>query len=269
MAALIIIKMLILVLQNLFMNAASKWTLVCLPQVKSSTVKLLLQFIYTGEVEVQDEDEIQEVLKAAELLQVRGLLEDKNKQKNVIDKARKIEAVQPSNNAQAFDDDTGLESEVVDETPEILENFNCELEESNEEMLPLPPSIWNTDVDNPIEIPEGDYKQALEMLPQPICPVCKKSCSTSANLQRHYEAVHVNNSLTCNICFKDFSRQAHLNRHKRTVHSNIKPYSCPECGRPFNRQDKLKVHMDRAHSNLRQSTSTTNFMEPDLSGETF
>ena len=133
-----------------------------------------------------------------------------------------------------------------------MENFDCEMEESQSELLPLPDGIWNAqegpiEESNGIEIPPGNYREALEMLEQPICPACHKSCSSTANLIRHYEAVHVNGSLTCDICFKEFSRMAHLNRHKRTVHSSIKPFSCPECGKPFNRQDKLKVHMDRQH----------------------
>ena len=58
--------------QRLFLDVTSKRAIISLPDVTTSTMKCLLSFIYTGEVSVGEEN-LEELLKAAEMLEIRGL----------------------------------------------------------------------------------------------------------------------------------------------------------------------------------------------------
>lgn len=76
---------------------STKRPVITLPEVTMSTMKDLLAFIYTGEVQVAEE-RLEELLQAAEMLEIRGLtgggkgeLEGPAEDKNVKEAAKVLE----------------------------------------------------------------------------------------------------------------------------------------------------------------------------------
>ena len=76
----------------------AKVCVISLPDVSRSTMRLLLAFIYKGEVSVE-EDDLDELLQAAEALEIRGLTKDEDKtrtqrgDKRKFDQAEYLEAL--------------------------------------------------------------------------------------------------------------------------------------------------------------------------------
>lgn len=60
---------------KLFLSVDTKRPIISLPEVHVSTMQSLLKFIYTGEVEAQ-EDQIEFLLQAAKMLEISGLTND-------------------------------------------------------------------------------------------------------------------------------------------------------------------------------------------------
>merc|ERR1712133_171885 len=76
---------------DLFLECHTKRTVVMLPGVKLSDLKVLLSFIYTGEVRVS-EDGLGDLLEVAEMLGVRGLKTDKDEEESYKEASPKKEA---------------------------------------------------------------------------------------------------------------------------------------------------------------------------------
>ncbi len=65
----------------MFLDASTKRPTVVLPEVSGATLRQLLAFVYTGEVQV-DEQHLDPLLEAAEMLQIRGLTDGESSAAN-------------------------------------------------------------------------------------------------------------------------------------------------------------------------------------------
>ncbi|KAG1658582.1 Zinc finger protein 425 [Nymphon striatum] len=86
-----------------------------------------------------------------------------------------------------------------------------------------------------------------------ICPVCVKSFTRVANLDRHVRRLHPDyqkfvcekcsmpflsehrdkNCCICPVCVKSFTRVANLDRHVRRLHPDYQKFVCEKCSMPF------------------------------------
>ncbi|XP_061173943.1 zinc finger protein 91-like [Saccostrea echinata] len=72
------------------------------------------------------------------------------------------------------------------------------------------------------------------------CSVCEKVFSSSHNLQRHMNTVHMNKrSFCCEYCGKQFAEKATMLYHKYTRHAKN---ACKKCGISFESKSRLHKH---------------------------
>ncbi len=85
----------------MFLDVKAKVCVISLPDVSRSTMRMLLSFIYTGEVSVEEEA-LDDLLQAAETLEIRGLTKNKDEEeasharprpKPAFDEAAYLEAI--------------------------------------------------------------------------------------------------------------------------------------------------------------------------------
>jgi len=134
---------------ELFLESSSKRTVVVLPSVKVADLKVIISFIYTGEVNVSEEG-LSDLLEVAEMLGVRGLKaggdENKSKEKKNVPKLSLIEA-------KGKEDDKADEGIEVENS--VMSEDSCGAEEEllKSDNSDIVPSISITRV-TPVSSPE-------------------------------------------------------------------------------------------------------------------
>ncbi|KAL5971407.1 Zinc finger protein SNAI1, partial [Taenia solium] len=81
------------------------------------------------------------------------------------------------------------------------------------------------------------------------CPVCKKTCNSSASLRMHKQS-H-SRPWKCNTCGMAFSRKWILEVHERR-HTGKKPFTCPVCQHSFTDRSNMRRHM-QTHMKVKRS----------------
>jgi len=232
--------------------------IVYLKDVDAHHMELLLNFMYRGEINVE-ENELMDLIATARGLSIRGLSDSdedthenssrqippppppstNNVPKNQPSKAvkRSKSPSQPSTSsasASAIVDAASAakkikhESNVVDIPPEPLEGYdddsggggaNAAEEFANQD------AVYGQDQEEyDIEEGEGDGMMYEGDLPHP---------------ELHNNPLGQNN--ICHICNKSFTRSFSLNRHMLT-HTGERPFVCNICGAAFNQTNHLKAH---------------------------
>lgn len=127
---------------ELFLESSSKRTVVVLPSVKVADLRVIISFIYTGEVNVS-EDGLSDLLEVAEMLGVRGLKaggdENKSKEKKNIPNLNLIEA-------KSKEDDKADEGIEVENIAMSEDSCGDEEESQKSDNVDLVPSISITRV---------------------------------------------------------------------------------------------------------------------------
>ena len=182
---------------------------------KSSHLKLLMSYIYHGEVEVS-RDDLEHFLEMAEELKIKGLITNKSYDTSIREPMNKRQNTfeQPSYKTNA---DVIILGEI--------ERFKAESIDSNLEKRPF------VLVDTPTESPKanksiGDLDDTinamLENLGEPgkyACKVCGKTGSHKQKVVNHIEGNHIQGALhTCNKCTKTYKTRESLRIHVFRFH---------------------------------------------------
>lgn len=79
------------------------------------------------------------------------------------------------------------------------------------------------------------HQQSTHLCLRPhTCPICHKTFSIKANLERHL-FVHSNHkTFECPVCSKRFSQPQTLKMHL-VSHNDVKPFQCNICGKVINK----------------------------------
>ncbi|CAB4065503.1 unnamed protein product [Lepeophtheirus salmonis] len=174
-------------------------------------MQLLLQYMYRGEVNVE-ESEILSLLAAAKDLQIRGLTEAAENichRQKVKEEVKDYEVVEQDNVSM---NDNSL-SENVD--PANVDTNSCLLKSSSSEERDSPPVSIN--------VPSKSCKSIVKKSTSPggsdnVCVECGKVFSHRWMLERHSTTHSGIQRFVCSICERKFSHQASAARHIKNVH---------------------------------------------------
>ena len=236
--------------------------------LKSETVLAMVDFLYHGETNV-DEEEVKTFLAAAEELKVKGLanLDTKvNSKPNSNDKKynRKY-----SREEILLNDDIKTDDNI----DEDISNQNNKLRRLRKEELPtaVPPTITEKDINIRTT---SIHKKVLS------CDTCKKIFKRKKCLEKHVlnhsKIPDKDETFTCNLCNSSFSTRRYfkkhvqrhckerslkdlhqcpecstqvknLSKHMLRIHSSEKRFPCSQCDKGFIEGDKLRDHIRSVH----------------------
>jgi len=254
---------------------ANQAAIVYLKDVSPSHMELLLNFMYRGEINVEEE-ELMTLLNTARGLQIRGLSDNANedtsnniqseqpsqytKPKPKAVKRAKSPTLRPSTSAAAVAGAASTSSGSAGTTPTKKIKQDPEAADQLESYEDIPdddPGAAERDPDYDgdqhvyVEGNEDDYnvdesgQEAGPMIFEGDLPPPEVDYASNAKWYR------------CQFCCKLFKKPSILKRHM-VVHTGEKPFACDTCGRRFTQACSLKTHVIHAHpdanlDNIKQS----------------
>jgi len=222
---------------------ASQAAIVYLKDVKPSHMELLLNFMYRGEIHVQEE-ELMDLLTTAKGLQIRGLSESelgeeesnhpstipKNKTAEASSplKTKKNKAVKrPSKESQQPSTSKKIKEESVCESPDLSTENLATDDFAPDDHDPMEENQPEEDLTNFQEenVDEMSYDQTD--LVQPEVQIWTSKAGNAS----------------CPFCpGKTFANKGNLKRHM-LIHTGERPHKCPNCDLGFTENSKLKRHI--------------------------
>ncbi|XP_023709917.1 broad-complex core protein isoforms 1/2/3/4/5 isoform X8 [Cryptotermes secundus] len=276
--------------KELFKVNPCRHPIVILKDVGHKELVAILQFMYQGEVNVQQE-ELSAFLKTAEMLQIKGLTGDDSPSTNVPTSVPDTPERTPASRTQQ---PSLLEPLVVQsEDPPVRPYKRLRSEAS----APPPssasvssPCVVNEDT-NIVEIVEiskpkvepVEYESDIEevdKLPNQDDPLAQLLGGESSS-HSHQDSVQGATPIfasipglsqdsggsqdggqgwlpsavyimECPLCSRGFRNKFNLKVHMRDVHGDDQgPFSCPECGKQVKNRSCLRVHLYRRHQALK------------------
>ena len=214
--------------KNILMKYMNPHPMLYLGGVTSSTVAKIIDFVYHGEVEVQ-ENEINSFLKVAAKFKLQGLEDfDDN------DRIEVLEEIKNKGNDETENNYHGLEDIDDNERIESVDDIknNDETETDYKKKIDLSSSIvQNFEKITSIkqeEIPGdtkiSDIEEAINKLMAKfdggyVCGVCKKVEKHKGHLMAHIERHHVKGLVfTCSICEEKFDNRIKRKYHLKKCH---------------------------------------------------
>uniref|UniRef100_A0A0P4Y3Z1 Zinc finger protein 227 n=1 Tax=Daphnia magna TaxID=35525 RepID=A0A0P4Y3Z1_9CRUS len=204
---------------------------------KKSQLKLLLDYIYTGEICASQVlmEEFEFCLKELGILGTHSLVCS-----NEIITTKPAAATLFPNSALSPCDlqnssiPTNLPSKHI-----ASENTTLQLESRKKKASSSNPS------DSESEIFEEEMESCSNKIissDRPyVCPVCQKSFR-HLNVLRTHSRVHTGEKpFSCKTCNRAFSHKSTLNEHMN-LHSDDRPYACDKCHRQFKQRKSLRAH---------------------------
>lgn len=79
-----------------------------------------------------------------------------------------------------------------------------------------------------------------------MCAICGQTFSTTGNMRKHMNAIHLEKKHECDICGRCFNQAYRLKEHLYS-HAGVKPHKCEICAKAFARRELVRAHM-RTHT---------------------
>merc|ERR1719318_78235 len=205
--------------------------------IKMSELERVVDFLYTGEANIVQED-LNTFLTTAEELQVKGLQNNgrpKIQKQGSDELDNKVDFVNSNsengkihhskNTDGSFDSleepavTTGNEELLIVQTKEEVE-INAELDIQINQMMEKSEKVWKCKVcgkrsiKQEIKVHVETYIEGLEF----SCQICNKTSATRGSLQSHISNYHSGTSFKCHICSKSWVTRNAFNKHNRVFH---------------------------------------------------
>lgn len=264
--------------ENILLKNPHQNPLLYLKDISFSRLELILQFIYCGQCEVQQEDLV-DFLATGRDLKVNGLADEED--------LTKTNYVGGEKNRACFDTGTNLrqQSGLVPSDEDIYPDHmleigtgiakveasvsynensivdmgagKVEVEASNnysECSVTLPSDTWSRKRKHDVVSPNENGKFP--------CDLCDYEATRPDNLRIHKQSRHEGVRFSCEECGKEFSNPSGLSLHKRTKHEG-RTYDCETCGMQYAGRGALKRHIrthekDYVNNPNQQDTSYVN-----------
>jgi len=243
------------ILRKILKQNPNQHPLIYLRGVKNTDFNNILNFIYRGEVNIEEE-ELASFLAVAEDLQIKGLCE-RNANISNAGQEGNTKFTNTLNNVQEGSiinsDHIEIGSNIDSDGPlqKRKKSLKTEFNETDKK-------LWNTHSQkiHPTLMEINDTNQSFGK---------DKIESTSddgisMDLSDSCIVAPIENGLkySCDQCDKQFTQLGNLTRHKKSVHDDI-CYSCDKCDFKSNRKDGLKIHTESVHMGIRQNCSLCSF----------
>jgi len=201
---------------NIFVSIQNHQRIFEILLYRYSQLKLLLDYIYTGEIQASRAmmDEFEDCLKDLGILGTHSYVS--------------VEAESVQDNLSNFEEGAKADYEVLDSETREDATENCDMKNKVNK---------NKKVDfikESVKVEEAIFVEVPEE--------CKEDEATTSK----WEEVYALTSLDCDVCNVTCESYEELRKHKQT-HSDKRPYVCPVCQKSFRHLNVLKTH-SRVHT---------------------
>ena len=216
---------------NFFSDIFHNNILIYLKGIRIAQLESLVNFIYSGEAYITQE-ELKLFLEAGKELQVKGL---QGELQGVQDNKVVEQRINHFNNEDEKLNNTDIDQDFEDfsdgNMPLSTNNINIEETNLNQETN----SLLDNQIKGMIEKQEGAWK----------CKVCSKISKQIGHIKRHAETHIEGMSRICKICSKTFPNRHGLANHISYIHSQL--ISCDVCGKTGMNKKAYRDHKRRNH----------------------
>ena len=239
--------------------------LIYLTKVKYKDLQNVLNFMYQGELQIEEKD-LPGFLELGGDLEIKGLSEDKpldaNAETNLHFNSQKCVPDQSSNGTT----ENEYEINPINAPIAILKQF-----EQNLSPVDLSKQFDKNSINNsifPVEIHYKDtnvaYKEynngsLMEISGKCLsCSKCDKRFSSKSGFQDHFKAIHEGVWQYCNQCNYKAIKNNHLKVHIDSVHEGIR-HPCSLCQYKATTKPALNKHILAFHEGITYSCSQCNY----------
>ncbi|MBN3318365.1 ZN131 protein, partial [Atractosteus spatula] len=242
--------------------------------VSNLAFRHLIEFTYTAKLAVNGHEEVNDVWKAAEYLQMQEAIKALNSRTNSSppytevqdsasrNKAKKRKIAETSN--VITETLPSVETEPVEIEVEFA-GSTIELEEGGiEEVVDMGKGVKGSQASSDdsalalladITSKYQQGEQTLHIVKKDVEVVAQEDAPTPKSLENievvEVQISHLNNLFRCDKCDRSFKLFYHLKQHMK-VHSD-KPFVCPHCNKTYTRESALKQHLNCNHFEAEQS----------------
>jgi len=260
------------ILRNILRLNTNKYPCIYLRGVKFKELENLLNFIYQGEVCIEEED-INSFLEVGKDLQIKGMasvqMQNSKSESSPMDPTENMETVKI-----VFSDDLSMETAeniVKIETEDTIMEPSTQCGQSDSSVVdPLKskvcPQICRRILPKPItnvadvgSVSSGNFSTKSRLWNSiKICPGAVKKVKPEIRpiknaIEQVQSETNVDSAETefrCEICSKVYLTIGGLNIHKASVHEGIN-YPCERCGKEFSQRANLIRHINAVHEKIR------------------
>lgn len=266
---------------TIFRENPCKHPTVILRGISLREMQLIIEYMYVGAVDIP-ENELSALLKIANELHIKGLVQDPADDDEIADKrdsgsnssreCRQDEECEDKHQ-ESYESQTDHrsspenicqnDSNSIPENNDDIKNHN--MMESDEAAMATMCGIMsmaqvkmeeggmNSIKDENMKMENYRYEynpQDANCYPSELfCRICERGFQNKQNMKRHMQTHSGVKPHQCKFCELSFLRLSHLQRHHR-VHTGERPFSCDQCDKQFSRSDKLKQHIAQHHSGI-------------------
>merc|ERR1719245_2180645 len=216
---------------DIFLNSQHSNILVYLKGIRIDQLESLIDFIYSGEAFITQE-ELKSFIEAGKELQVKGL-------QGELQGVQDNKVVEQRFNHYNNEDDRLNNKDIKQDFEDFsdgnmpLDSIDMNIEETNLDQETN--NLLDNQIKGMIEKQEGTWK----------CKVCSKISKDISNIRQHAETHIDGMSHICQICSKTFSNRPGLRVHTYNIHSQL--VSCDVCGKAGMNKLAFRNHKRQNH----------------------
>ena len=249
------------VLKNLLLSNPTSHPMIYLGGVKQQELQSILDFMYFGEVTV-NQDKMDDILDIAKELEMEEFLHYTNSEENISIKDEKEEFIDDMRIKNVSDTNNDQNILYTEKQEEVRYFCNqCAYQATNQDALnkhkerrhgEIRHSCNQCEYQTPRQDTLNIHKQRKHGEVPYSCNQCDYQSTRKHTFKEHKERNHGGIQFSCNQCDYQSARQDTLNKHKKSKHDGLL-YSCNQCNYRAAFKDRLKIHIQSKHEGIRYS----------------
>ena len=224
------------VFRSILIDDSSKSHILYLKGISSEFIRIMLKFVYSGEVNI-DSLEAPTFMKILQEFQIQDLGDMKS-----------TESHSPADNERSSQESVMMTQESDDISQESEHRGNETKELKIDQQGEFLPEI--RDQSNNLNSKETPCSNTLSK--KFHCPDCTYVSQNASNFKVHRSRMHkIERKYPCETCGKFYTEIAHLNDHIRKVHENRFP--CVYCDHESTQKSSLRMHIEAKHKGIKHT----------------